>query len=73
MKCRAGDRDTMADHTTTLPTLIDTSRRRLSTRRARRLSTVALLADIPEEAAVIATGPQPRVDNVMFYRNESPT
>jgi hypothetical protein len=32
----------MTDHTT-LPTLIDTSRR--------RLSTVALLADIPEEAA----------------------
>jgi hypothetical protein len=40
----------MADHITTLPTLIDTSRR--------RLSTVAPLADIPEEAAskaVIAT------------------
>ena len=35
--------DTMADHITTLPTLIDTSRR--------RLSTVAPLADIPEEAA----------------------
>ena len=65
MKCRAGDRDTMADHTTTLPTLIDTSRH--------RLSTVALLADIPEEAAEIATGPQPKVDHVMFYRNESPT
>jgi len=42
----------MADRTTILPTLIDTSRH--------RLSTVALLADIPEEAA-------------MFYRNESPT
>jgi hypothetical protein len=55
----------MADRTTTLPTLIDTSRR--------RLSTVALVADIPEEAAEIATGPQPRVDHVMFYRNESPT
>jgi hypothetical protein len=33
----------MTDHTTTLPTLSDTSRR--------RLSTVAPLADIPEEAA----------------------
>jgi hypothetical protein len=33
----------MADHTTTLRTLIDTSRR--------RLSTVAQLANIPEEAA----------------------
>jgi hypothetical protein len=33
----------MADHTTTLPTLIDVSHR--------RLSTVAPLADIPEEAA----------------------
>jgi hypothetical protein len=33
----------MADHTATLPTLIDTSRR--------RLSTVTQLADIPEEAA----------------------
>jgi hypothetical protein len=33
----------MADHTTTLPTLIDTSRR--------RRSTVAQLVDIPDEAA----------------------
>ena len=54
----------MADRTTTLPTQIDTSRR--------QLSTVALLADIPEEAAEITTAPQPRVDH-MFYRNESPT
>jgi hypothetical protein len=35
--------DTMADHTTTLPTLIDTSHR--------PRSTVAQLVDIPEEAA----------------------
>ena len=27
MECQAGDLDTMADHTTTLPTLIDTSGR----------------------------------------------
>jgi len=33
----------MADHTTTLPTLIDTSHR--------RRSTVAQFVDIPEEAA----------------------
>ena len=39
----------MADRITTLPILIDTSRH--------RPSTVALLADIPEEAAEITTGP----------------
>ena len=69
MECQAGDRDTTADHTTTLPTLIDTSRR--------GLSTVAPLADIHEESrkAVIATASNNQliVEHVMFYRNESPT
>jgi hypothetical protein len=43
VECQAGDLDTMADHATTLPTLVDTSRR--------GLSIVAPLANISEEAA----------------------